>query len=107
MRYLSLTVVVVHSGPFQYQVAPFIISSQTRQISVVEIWQTAMLPRRLSNFRATEELQIPFMRQGIIVNWTIGTNFNEILIKIQQFSFNAFENVVRKLVTILSWPQYI
>ena len=43
---------------------------------------------------------------GILIIGTIRTNFNEIFIKIHSFSLknNTFENVVWKMVAILSWP---
>ena len=42
---------------------------------------------------------------GILLVGPIGTNFNEILIEIQTFSFkNAFENVVCELAAILFRP---
>ena len=47
---------------------------------------------------------------GILLIGPLGTNFSEILIAIQTFSFkkiNAFENIVCKMVSILSRPQCV
>ena len=43
-----------------------------------------------------------------IVRWTLGTHSGDILIKIDIFSFTKMhlKNVVRKMATILSWPQH-
>ena len=46
---------------------------------------------------------------GILLVWSLGTNFSEILIGIQTFSFkkNALEDVVCKTAAILSQPQCV
>ena len=46
---------------------------------------------------------------GILLIWPLGTNFSEILIEINTFSFtkNAFENVVCEMPSILSRPQCV
>ena len=46
---------------------------------------------------------------GILLIRPLGTNFNEILIEINTFSFktNPFESVVWKKAAILSWPQCV
>ena len=45
---------------------------------------------------------------GILLSWPLGTNFSEISIKIQTFSFKmSFQNVVWKMAPILSWPQCV
>ena len=35
----------------------------------------------------------------------LGTNFGEILIEIDTFSFKKFETAIWKMAAILSWPQ--
>ena len=46
---------------------------------------------------------------GILLIWTSGTNFNEILIEIQTFSFKkmCFKNVLCEMAVILSQPQCV
>ena len=46
---------------------------------------------------------------GILLIWTFGTNFNEILIENQIFLIqeNALENVVCEMASILSRPQCV
>ena len=44
---------------------------------------------------------------GILLIGPLGTNFSEILIAIETFSFKAFENVIWKMSAILSWPQWV
>ena len=41
---------------------------------------------------------------GILFIGPFGTNLSEILIEIHRFSFNAFENVIWTMATILSGP---
>ena len=52
---------------------------------------------------------IIWTKAGILLIGPLGTKFNGILIQIHTFSFkkNAFENVVRKIAAILSWPQCV
>ena len=42
---------------------------------------------------------------GLLLIGPLGTNVSDIGIKIQQFSYKNFENVVCKMAAILSWPQ--
>ena len=44
---------------------------------------------------------------GTLLIGPLGTNFSEILIDIDTFSLNAFENVVRKMTAIWSRPQCV
>ena len=53
---------------------------------------------------------INWTNAGILLIKPLGTNFNEILIKIRAFSFykvHTFENVVWKMAAILSRPQCV
>ena len=47
---------------------------------------------------------ITWTNVGILLIGPLGTNFSEMLIKIQE---NPFENVVWKMAAILSWPQCV
>ena len=44
---------------------------------------------------------IIWTNDGLLLIGPVGTNFSKILIEIQTFSFNAFENVVCEIVAIL------
>ena len=52
---------------------------------------------------------ITWTNAGILLIGPLGTNFSEILIRINTFSFkkNVFENAVCKMVTILSLPRWV
>ena len=51
---------------------------------------------------------ITWTNAGILVIGPSGTDFNEIFIKIYEFSLkNAFENVIRKFAAMRSQPQYV
>ena len=72
-------------------------------ILIVEIlvsigWYTGLFPGQHQAIIRTNA--------GILFIGPLQTNFSEILIKIQNFSFteNALENVVRKMAAILSRP---
>ena len=51
---------------------------------------------------------ITWSNAGILLIWTLGTNFSEILRKIYKFiQEKAFQNVVWKIAAILSQPQCV
>ena len=76
-------------------------------------WETHICVSGLTSIGSDNGL-LPGRRQadiwtnaGILLIRPLGSNFSEILIPIQAFSFNAFENVVWKMPAIQSRPQCV
>ena len=62
-----------------------------------------------NGFLPAQRQAIIWTNAGILLIGLLGTNFSEILIEIDTFSLKeiAFENVVQKMVAIVSQPQCV